>query len=81
MQNIPNPAQDNTLITYHIPEDGQVIFTVYSITGQTLHIEKQDARSGKNNIEFNTISLANGIYYYSMEYKGERLVKKITIRK
>ena len=81
MQNIPNPAQDNTLITYHIPEDGQVIFTVYSITGQTLHTEKQDARSGKNEIKFNTANFSNGIYYYSMEYKGERLVKKMTIRK
>jgi hypothetical protein len=80
-QNIPNPAKDNTRIDYSIPNDGQVIFTVYTITGQTLHIENQDANSGKNSIEFNTINLANGIYYYSMEYKGERLVKKMTIRK
>ena len=80
-QNVPNPAKDNTLIEYRIPEDGQVIFTVYSITGQTLHTEKCDASSGKNNIEFNTINLTNGIYYYAMEYKGERLVKKMTIRK
>jgi hypothetical protein len=80
-QNIPNPAKENTRIEYNIPEDGQVIFTVYTITGQTLYIEKRDANSGRNNIEFNTINLTNGIYYYSMEYKGERLVKKMTIRK
>jgi hypothetical protein len=80
-QNIPNPAKDNTRIDYNIPQDGQVIFTVYTITGQTLHIEKQDAGSGKNSIDFNTTNLANGVYYYSMEYKGERLVKKMTIRK
>jgi hypothetical protein len=79
-QNIPNPAKDNTRIEYSIPTDGQVIFTVYSITGQTLHIEKRDAYSGRNNIEFSTSNLANGIYYYSMEYNGERLVKKMTIR-
>jgi hypothetical protein len=80
-QNIPNPANNNTRIEYSIPNDGQVIFSVYSITGQTLHIEKRDAYSGKNDIEFNTSNLANGIYYYSMEYNGERLVKKMTIRK
>jgi hypothetical protein len=80
-QNIPNPAKDNTRIEYNLPEDGQVIFTVYTITGQTLHLEKRDANSGKNEIEFNTVSLADGLYYYSMEYKGERLVKKMTIRK
>ena len=80
-QNVPNPAADNTRIAYSIPNDGQVIFTVYTITGQTLHVEKRDASSGKNNIEFNTINLANGIYYYSIEYNGERLMKKMTIRR
>jgi len=80
-QNIPNPAKETTRIAYSIPQDGQVLFTVYSITGQTLHIEKKDAYSGENNIEFNTTNLADGIYYYSMEYNGERLVKKMTIRK
>jgi hypothetical protein len=80
-QNIPNPAKDNTRIEYSIPNDGQVIFTVYTIMGQTLHIENKEAYSGKNELEYNTINLSNGIYYYSMEYKGERLVKKMIIRK
>ena len=80
-QNIPNPAKDNTQIEYNIPSDGQVIFTVYSITGQTLHIEKKEAYSGKNSIEFSTTKLTNGIYYYAMEYNGYRLVRKMTIQK
>ena len=80
-QNIPNPAKESTRIAYVIPNDGQVVFTVYTITGQTLHIETQEANSGENNIEFNTANLANGIYYYSIEYNGERLTKKMTIRK
>ena len=80
-QNIPNPAGDNTRIEYTLPEDGEVVFTVYSVTGQTLYAEKNDAYSGKNDITFSTMNLADGIYYYSMEYKGERLVKKMTVRK
>ena len=80
-QNIPNPAKENTRIEYSIPEDGQIIFTVYAITGQILHTEKIDAYSGKNNVEFSTANLANGIYYYSMEYNKERLMKKMIIRK
>ena len=80
-QNIPNPAGDNTHIEYTLPEDGEVVFTVYSVTGQTLYAEKNDAHSGKNDITFSTMNLADGIYYYSMEYKGERIVKKMTIRK
>ena len=80
-QNIPNPAQNSTRIDYSVPEEGQVIFTVYTIAGQALFVEKHDAHSGKNDIKFNTQNLANGVYYYSMEYKGERLVKKMTIRR
>jgi hypothetical protein len=80
-QNIPNPANDNTRIEYSVPGDGEVIFTVYTITGQSLHSEKKESYSGINSIEFNTARLANGIYYYSMEYKGERLVKKMSIQK
>jgi hypothetical protein len=80
-QNIPNPAQNSTRIDYSVPEEGQVIFTVYTIAGQALFVEKRDAHSGKNDIKFDTQNLANGVYYYSMEYKGERLVKKMTIRR
>jgi len=80
-QNIPNPAKENTRIEYCIPSEGQVIFTVYTITGQTLYVEKKDSYSGMNALEFNTANLAAGIYYYSMEYKGERLVKRMTVRK
>ena len=80
-QNMPNPAQERTLVEYRIPEDGQVIFSVYSIAGQILHLEKREAYAGINRIEFNTGNLAEGVYYYSMEYKGERLVKKMEIRK
>jgi len=46
-----------------------------------LHIEKNDSHSGKNEIEFSTVNLAAGVYFYSMEYKGERLVKRMTVRK
>ena len=80
-QNIPNPTKGNTRIEYNLLQDGEVIFTVYSITGQTLYVEKKDSYSGKNNIEFSTANLTNGIYYYSMEYGGERLVKRMTVRR
>jgi len=80
-QNIPNPARDNTRIAYSIPSDGQVVFTVYPINGQVLYSERKDSYSGENTIEFSTANLSNGLYFYSIEYKGERLVKKMVIGK
>jgi hypothetical protein len=76
-QNIPNPAKENTRIEYGVPEDGQIVLTGDSVIGQVLHTEKRDAHSGRNRIEYNTANLANSFYFYSMEYKGERLVKKM----
>ena len=78
-QNIPNPARDNTSVEYSIPSDGRVVFTVYSINGQVLYSERKDSYSGENTIEFSTANLSSGLYFYSIEYKGERLVKKMVV--
>jgi hypothetical protein len=80
-QNIPNPAKENTRIDYIVPTDGEVLFAVYSITGQTLYSETVTSVAGEHRWEFNTSHLAIGIYYYSMTFNGEKLVKKMTIQR
>jgi hypothetical protein len=80
-QNIPNPAAANMSIPYTLPEDGKVQFKVMSINGQVLYQESIDAVQGVQYLDFNADNLAVGIYYYSMEYKGQRIVKKMTIQK
>jgi hypothetical protein len=32
-------------------------------------------------MEFNTHNLSDGVYYYSMDYEGQRIVKKMSIQK
>jgi hypothetical protein len=78
-QNIPNPATNNTRINYSIPEAGEVIFHVHSITGQLLYSKTIEASRGTNNIELNTSTFAAGVYFYSMEYKGRRLIRQLII--
>jgi hypothetical protein len=80
-QNIPNPANGTTRIDYSIPTDGQVIFRLYTVSGQELYKEATEAASGKNSMELNTSGLASGIYFYSMEYKGQRIVKRMSVHK
>ncbi len=79
-QNIPNPAKLLTSIPYVVPQEGTVIFTVMSINGQILYREVIQTLAGSHRVELNTDKLSNGIYYYSMEYKGQRIVKKMTIQ-
>jgi hypothetical protein len=78
-QNIPNPATNSTRIDYSVPEAGEVIFHVHSISGQLLYSETINTKHGTNSIELNTSTFAAGVYFYSMEYKGQRLVRQLII--
>jgi hypothetical protein len=79
-QNVPNPAIHSTRIDYSVPEAGKVIFHVYSISGQLLYSKTIDTKHGTNSIELNTNTFAAGVYFYSMEYKGQRLMKQLIIK-
>jgi hypothetical protein len=76
-QNIPNPANNRTRIDYSIPENGEVVFNLHSVSGQLLYSQTIEAANGKQSIELNTSSFSVGIYFYSIEYKGQRLVKRM----
>ncbi len=80
-QNQPNPAYNVTTIDYFIPQADQVVFKIITIKGQVLYKEVFQADRLENKIELNTDFLANGIYYYSLEYQGRTIVKKMTIQK
>lgn len=80
-QNVPNPTQTRTNIPYYIPEPGQISLKIISISGQELLIETIEALAGHHQIELNTEQLSDGIYYYSIDYQGQRLVKKMTVQK
>ncbi len=81
MQNIPNPASYTTLIGYRIPAAGKVKFGVVNLIGQELHAEQMNMPAGTHQLEFDVSSLADGIYYYFVEYNGQRLTLKMVIRK
>jgi hypothetical protein len=78
-QNIPNPANNSTRIDYSVPEAGQILFHVHSIAGQLLYSKTIEAKRGTNSIELNTSTFAAGVYFYSMEYKGQRRVRQLII--
>jgi hypothetical protein len=79
-QNIPNPANNSTRIDYSIPEAGEVVFYVYSISKQLLYVKSIETERGTHSIELNTSTFAAGVYFYSIEYKGQRLVKRMSIK-
>ena len=66
-QNYPNPFNPTTIIAYQIPKEGLVSLKVYDVLGREVSIlvnENKDA--GKYAVEFNSIRLTSGTYFYRL---------------
>lgn len=70
--NYPNPFRTTTMISYSIPEAGNVNLIVYNKLGQvveTLVSTRQDA--GTYQVEFGRTDLTPGVYFYKIVVEGE----------
>jgi len=79
-QNIPNPAKNTTMIGYSVPESGEVVFNVHSVSGQLLYTRVLQPEAGKHVIELDTKGYAAGVYFYSVEYRGQKIVKRMSVK-
>lgn len=79
-QNIPNPFNQSTLISYFLENAGQVNLSVYAADGQLVSklIDNRQSR-GEHQITFNAEKLTDGIYYYRLETDGNSEVKKMVV--
>jgi len=80
-QNVPNPAKGYTVIGYTVPQGGEVVFGLVDVVGQVLQHELATVMAGRHEIALDATALAQGIYYYYVEFNGQRLTKKLIIRK
>jgi hypothetical protein len=79
-QNIPNPANGTTSITYTLAEAGEVSFEVVDITGKvvsTLNIGQKSV--GDYNITFDASSFAPGVYFYTLTVGNAKITKRMVI--
>jgi len=76
-QNYPNPAQDNTTITFS-DLNSDAVLEILDITGRVVDIRK--ISKGTNNISINTTHYQSGTYFYRL-VTGDRVegVKKMVV--
>jgi len=83
----PNPFDDKTTIRYEIPEDGEVRITIHSVKGDLITtILWAPQYAGYNEVTWtgtNVVgtTLSNGIYPYTIEYKGQIRSGKLLLRR
>ena len=78
---MPNPTNGVTTITYGLTKSGQLNFNVTNMLGQTFAQTSEFMSAGDHMIELNVAEWADGVYFYSIEFEGERIVKKMIISK
>jgi len=81
-QNYPNPFNPATKISYQLPESGNVALTVFNVLGKrivTLIDRHQEA--GYHSVVWNPDDVADGVYYYSLQFAGLSIVRKAVLVK
>ncbi len=77
-QNYPNPFNPSTKIDFEIPEDGNVNIVVYDNSGKEVSVLVSGFRiAGYYSVQFNASDLSSGIYYYKIEFNGNRSYQKV----
>jgi hypothetical protein len=78
-QNKPNPATGQTIIPFTVPRNGVVILSLTDPLGRLLSMEKIDAVEGENASVMDLSGLETGSYYYSIEFEGYKLSKRMVV--
>ncbi|MEW5925194.1 MAG: T9SS type A sorting domain-containing protein, partial [Candidatus Zixiibacteriota bacterium] len=81
-QNYPNPFNPSTIIAYQIPRNGHVSIKVYDALGQEVAtLVDEEKPAGNYQVEFNTVNLSSGIYFYEMRSGEFTTIKKCCLMK
>lgn len=81
-QNYPNPFSTSTNITYTIPEQSNIIITVYNTSGHKMAvIENSTKQAGTYTVQFDGSSLPNGDYVYHFKANNYTESNKFIIAK
>ncbi len=80
-QNYPNPATDNTRISFEMKAAGTVSLEVYDVTGK-LVINRSEGTlpTGTHTIDLNVNDLTAGVYQYSLIVDGTRLTRPMMVK-
>jgi aminopeptidase N len=81
-QNQPNPAQDQTRITYELVSPADVTLEIIDIMGKVVKSQVYSSRqAGMNSMEVDCAEFPSGVYYYRVKVGDVIQTKKMLITK
>lgn len=79
-QNIPNPFESSTEISYYLPKRGHATLTIYNASGcKIATLEDAMQNEGKQSVIFNAQNLPQGVYYYHLQTEGVSETRKMVV--
>ena len=81
-QNVPNPFNPATQITFNMASAGDISLKVYNLAGQVVATLLNGPMSaGDHAVTFNGSQLSSGVYFYTLEAGGRSETRKMLLTK
>jgi hypothetical protein len=81
-QNVPNPFNPSTTISFQLPVAGQVRLSVYNVAGQEVaRLVDGPLAAGSHSAVFNGSRLSSGVYFYRLQAEGFTNARKMLLIK
>jgi len=79
-QNVPNPFQGETMISFRLPAATQATIKIQDVTGKMLKVIRGEYAAGFNQIRVNSSELpSTGVLYYTLETDEFTAAKKMVV--
>ncbi|MEL6944925.1 MAG: T9SS type A sorting domain-containing protein, partial [Bacteroidota bacterium] len=80
-QNVPNPARMNTMIEFELPKASNVNLSLFNVNGRLILslIDNDLMVAGTHQVTFDTSSLPNGVYYYTLINAEVQITKQLVV--
>ncbi|MGW8315034.1 MAG: T9SS type A sorting domain-containing protein [Bacteroidales bacterium] len=76
----PNPAANETLISFQVPESGSVQLTVIDASGQVVdQLVNTSVQRGTHTLRWGTEKLPGGTYFIRLRYEGITAIQKVIV--
>ena len=79
--NVPNPFNTNTTISFYLAERGTATVNILDVQGKVLKSTTSDYEAGKNFITLrkSDLNVASGVLYYQLKTDNKTMTKKMII--
>lgn len=75
----PNPSGTTTNVGYNLPESGTVNLVLRDVLGNEIQTQQVDQQQGYNTWTIDVSNLADGIYFYELQFEGQIITKRLVV--